>query len=57
MRVEAVSFGGRPVFFELRGSWREAGDADKPRDTRFLGVIFAVFAIAIVTSAPVARRN
>jgi hypothetical protein len=45
------------VFFELRGPWRESGDADTPTDIRFFGVIFAVFTMVIVTGALLARRN
>jgi hypothetical protein len=61
MRVEAASFRGRPVYFEILGEWSKPEHLRLPEadagNTRFFGVIFLVFMAVIILGGLPARRN
>ncbi|MBI4664576.1 MAG: serine/threonine protein kinase [Verrucomicrobia bacterium] len=65
LRVEAGSFAGTPVFFELRGPWTKTpnpkpgnSQGDRPLYGTVLSVVWAVIFFAVLaTAAYFARRN
>jgi protein kinase-like protein len=64
MRVEAASFRGRPIYFEILGEWTKPkhlqlpeADAAGTRGTRFFATIFAVFMTVIILGGLLAKRN
>lgn len=61
LRVEAASYRGRPVYFELTGPWTRAERAE-PEGTdaaaqRVLMAVFGIFASLVVAGVWMARRN
>ncbi|MCG3128916.1 MAG: Serine/threonine-protein kinase PknD [Phycisphaerae bacterium] len=60
LRIEAASFAGRPVYFELLGPWSTADDAAPTRGpaTRALAIVNATLIVLTLTGAGwLARRN
>ncbi|HKD12402.1 MAG TPA: hypothetical protein VKE50_10015, partial [Thermoanaerobaculia bacterium] len=61
MRIEAASYRGRPVYFELIGPWAQAGTATRRTgdSARRLGqmILLDLFVVILVGSAFLARRN
>jgi hypothetical protein len=61
LRVEAAAYRGKPIYFELLGSWSQPqrlqpAELDAGR-TRFFATIFFVFMLVSVTGVALARRN
>ena len=61
VRVEAASYGGSVVYFELLGPWskpRHSSPAEPDAgSTRFFALLFTVFMVVSITGVVLARRN
>jgi serine/threonine-protein kinase len=61
LRVEAASYRGSVVYFELLGPWSKPLHSPpaepEARSTRFFALIFTVFMLVSVTGVVLARRN
>jgi hypothetical protein len=61
LRVEAASYRGRPVFFEVVGPWTEPERMEAGRDSSLdralIALILGIFGVLMVAAAVLARRH